>query len=88
MAWKIEYDPRAIDDLNRLDRAIRSEIVRYLETRVTTLDEPRSLGKPLRHELGGLWRFRLRDYRIICQIKDKVMVVLVVGVGHRRHIYR
>lgn len=87
MAWTIEYDPRAIDDLNRLSREIRREIVRYLETRIAPADSPRSFGKPLRHELGGLWRYRVRDYRVICRVSDETVTVLVIGVGHRREIY-
>ncbi len=88
MAWTIEYDPRAIDDLNRLSRDIRREIVRYLDTRIAAADNPRLHGKPLRHELVGLWRYRVRDYRIVCQIRDETLIVLVVGVGHRRDVYR
>jgi mRNA interferase RelE/StbE len=65
LAWTIEYDPRAISDLNRLDRPIRREIVDYLEKRVASSGDPRLFGKALRHDLGGLWRYRVRDYRVI-----------------------
>ena len=88
MAWKIEYDPRAIDDLNRLDRPIRRQIVDYLEQRVAAATHPRLFGKPLRHGMAGLWRYRSGEYRIICRLQDEVLVVLVVGIGHRRDIYR
>jgi len=88
LAWRIEYDPRAIDDLNRLSRDIRREIVRYLETRIAAADRPRLHGKPLRHELAGLWRYSVRDYRNVCQIRDDTLLVLVVAVGHRRDVYR
>jgi mRNA interferase RelE/StbE len=88
LAWTIEYDPRAIDDLNRLSPDIRRDVVRYLETRIASADDPRVFGKSLRHELHGLWRYRVRDYRIVCALRDDTLVVLVVGVGHRRDIYR
>jgi len=88
LVWRIEYDPRAIDDLNRLSRDVRLEIVRYLETRIAQADSPRLFGKPLRHGLAGLWRYRLRDYRIVCHLRDQALTVLVVGVGHRRDVYR
>lgn len=87
MAWTIEYDPRAIDDLNRLSREIRREIVRYLDTRVAAAGNPRVFGKALRHDLGGLWRYRVRDYRIVCQLRDETLVVLVVAAKHRRDVY-
>ena len=67
MGWTIEYDPRSIDDLNRLDRSVRAEIVRYLATRVAQADNPRQFGKPLRHDKFGLWRYRVRDYLIVCE---------------------
>ena len=87
MAWTIEYDPRAVDDLNRLDRNIRREVADYLENRVAAAGDPRLFGKALRHELAGLWRYRVRDYRIICQLRNDTLTVLVVGVGHRREVY-
>jgi mRNA interferase RelE/StbE len=88
LAWRIEYDPRAIDDLNRLSRGVRREIVQYLETRVAPADNPRLFGKPSRHGLAGLLRYRVRDYRIVCALRDEALIVLVVGVGHRREVYR
>jgi mRNA interferase RelE/StbE len=88
LAWTIEYDPRAISDLNRLSREVKESIVRYLEDRVAGASNPRNFGKSLRHERFGLWRYRVRDYRIICELRDDVLTVLVVGVGHRREVYR
>jgi mRNA interferase RelE/StbE len=49
--------------------------------------DPRKFGKPLRAELAGLWRYRVADYRILCQIRDRELIVLVVAVGHRRDVY-
>lgn len=88
MGWTIEYDPRAIADLKRLSPDIQRDIVRYLETRVAGGNSPRMFGKALRHGLYGLWRYRVRDYRIVCELRDETLIVLVVGVGHRREVYR
>ena len=88
MGWTVEYDPRAISDLNRLRREAKADIVRYLEERIAPATNPRDFGRPLRHDRFGLWRYRVRDYRIICNLKDDVSTVLVVGIGHRRDIYR
>ena len=87
MAWTIEYDPRAIDDLNRLSRDIRREIVQYLDNRVAAAENPRTFGQALRHDLRGLWRYRVRDWRIVCQLRDETLVVLVVAAKHRRDVY-
>ena len=88
MGWTIEYDPRALRDLNKLDRSVRSEIFNYMQTRFANAESPRDFGKALRHEKFGLWRYRVRDFRIICEQQGSRHVVLVVGVGHRRDIYR
>ena len=87
MAWKIEYDPRALQDLKRLDRAVQREIVDYMDNRIAGARTPRDFGKPLRGSRFGLWRYRVRDYRIICELQEKRLVVLVVAVGHRCTIY-
>lgn len=49
---------------------------------------PRSSGKALQGEFKGLWRYRIGDYRVICQIKDKELVILVIDLAHRKDIYK
>ncbi len=87
MAWTIEYDPRALKDLKKLDRTMQRKILDYMDTRVATAEDPRHFGKPLRASKFGLRRYRVRDYRIICELQEKRLVVLVVAVGHRSTIY-
>ena len=87
MAWTIEYDYRALKDLKKLDRTIQKEILDYMDTRVATAEHPRRFGKPLRASKIGLWRYRVRDYRIICQLEEDRLVVLVVAVGHPSTVY-
>jgi mRNA interferase RelE/StbE len=87
LAWSIEYDPGALKDLKKLDRTIQREILDYMDTRVAAAANPRNFGKALRASKFGLWRYRVRDYRIICELQEKRLVVLVVAVGHRSTIY-
>lgn len=87
MAWRIEYDSQVLRDFKKLDRTICKEIIGYLERRVAASENPRNFGKALREDKFGLWRYRVRDYRIICQIEDRHCVVLVVRIGHRSTIY-
>lgn len=87
MAWTIEYDEAAVEDLKKLDKPVQREILNYMEKRIAKADDPRSFGKPLRHSKFGLWRFRVRDYRILCQLQQSRLVVLVVAIGHRSKIY-
>jgi mRNA interferase RelE/StbE len=87
LAWIVEYDPRAEKDLRKLDRDIQREILDYLDGRIATNENPRRFGKALRHGKRGLWRYRIQDYRIVCEIQDTKRVVLVVAVGHRSIVY-
>ena len=87
MAWTIEYDEGALKDLKKLDRQVQREILNYMDKRIAKAQDPRAFGKPLRHSKFGLWRYRLRDFRIICQLQEAKLIVLVVSVGHRSTVY-
>jgi mRNA interferase RelE/StbE len=87
LTWTVEYDARAVKDLNKLSRQVRAEIVDYMTSRVAKAENPTDFGKPLRYDKFGLWRYRVRDYRIVCELQEARLVVLVVGVGHRRDVY-
>lgn len=87
MRWVYSFDERALRELQKLDRQAQREILVYLDTRITGTQDPRRFGKPLRATLAGLWRYRVRDYRLICQIQDHRLLVLVVSVGHRKNVY-
>jgi mRNA interferase RelE/StbE len=89
MAWKIELAAEAERDLDRLDARESRHILKYLYERLAKLDNPRTLGQPLAgSQLGSLWRYRVGDYRLLCDIQDKRLIVLVVQIGHRREVYR
>lgn len=89
MAWRIEYEAGALKDLKKLDRTVAGRITTFLRDKVAALDDLRSVGAALQgSELGELWRYRVGDYRIICEIQDRELVILAVSIGHRREIYR
>ena len=87
MTWIVEFDDGAAKELRKLDRQAQQEILRYLRERIATDEDPRRVGKPLSRDLAGLWRYRMRNYRMICHIEDDKLVVLVLRVGHRKDIY-
>lgn len=86
--WKISFSPAAERALGKLDKTAQGEIIQYLSKRIATSENPRRFGKALTHGLAGLWRYRVRDYRIVCRIEDNEIRVLVLGIGHRKEIYR
>jgi len=88
LVWQIEFDSEAENDLKKIDREIQHRILRYLRERLATGKDPRRFGAPLRRELSGLWKYRLGDYRIICRIEDKRVVIYVIRIGHRKDVYR
>lgn len=87
MSWVYRFDERALKDLRKLGKQAQREIIDYLDERVAGDQDPRRFGKGLKAELAGLWRYRVRNYRILCQIQDGELVVLVVAVGHRKDVY-
>jgi mRNA interferase RelE/StbE len=87
LPWTIEFDRRALRDLQQLDRAAQRRILAYLEQRVVPAASPRDLGEALTSTFAGLWRYRVGDYRVICRLEDACLVVLVVRIGHRRDVY-
>ena len=87
MTWAWKIDERALKDLRKLGPDARRQIVAYLDERVAEANDPRSFGKALKGNLAGLWRYRVADYRILCQIQDGELTILVVAVGHRRDVY-
>lgn len=87
MSWVYRFDERALKELQKLDRPVQQEIIHYLDTRIVGPADPRRFGKALRAELSGLWSYRVGDCRIICQIRNRELIVLAVAVGHRKEIY-
>ncbi len=88
MTWRIEFDPDALEELSQLDRGIQRRIIRYLRERIATSEDPRRFGKSLRGGLQGLWRYRVGDFRLVCNIVEDRLVVVVLRVGHRKDVYR
>ena len=87
MVWEIELAESAVKQLSGLDKAIQRRITKYLSERLAVADDPRVLGRALRGELSEYWRYRVGDYRLVCEIQDDVLTVLVVRVAHRSKVY-
>lgn len=88
MAWRIDLTETATKQLLKLDKVEAKRVTTFLRQRLAALDDPRGTGKALTGPLGDLWRYRVGDYRIICEIQDEVLRVLVVKIGNRREVYR
>ena len=88
MAWKISFDKKAEKQFAKLSEEVQFQIARYLYQRVAVQPDPRRLGKALTGDKKGFWRYRIGDYRAICELRDRELLVLVIEVDHRREVYR
>ena len=87
MIWAVEWDDRARKELRKLDFSLQRDILKYFRERIAVQADPRRFGKPLSYDKHGLWRYRVQNARIICQIEDDQLLVLVVRVGNRKEVY-
>jgi mRNA interferase RelE/StbE len=86
LVWAIEITRTAEKQIKKLDAPAQKSIVRFLRDRLKSVENPRQWGKPLRDDKKGLWRYRVGDYRLICDIQDERITVLVLEVAHRKDI--
>ena len=88
MVWTIEIARTAEKQIKKLDPPAQQSVVRYLRERLQSTDNPRQWGKPLHGDKRGLWRYRVGDYRLICDIQDEKITVLVLEAARRKDVYR
>ncbi len=89
MTWRIRFDPVAEKELRKLGHQPAERILRFLSDRVAKLEDPRSIGEALKgSKFGDLWKYRVGDYRVIADLQDGELCILVVRVGNRREVYK
>jgi mRNA interferase RelE/StbE len=88
LGWTVEIGEFAESQLRKLDRSVRERILNYLTDRIEGCKEPRHFGEALKGDKSGLWRYRVGDYRVICQLQQQRLVVLAVAIGHRSRVYK
>ncbi|MCL2137456.1 MAG: type II toxin-antitoxin system RelE/ParE family toxin [Coriobacteriia bacterium] len=86
-AYKVVYTKRADKTIQKLDPFSRRLILSWIGKNLEGCADPRSHEKGLTGDRAGEWRYRVGDYRIICEIDDDRILVLVLAIGHRRDIY-
>jgi mRNA interferase RelE/StbE len=89
LAWHIKLSDTALKALQKLDKPVAQRITRFLRERIASCENPRLIGAALRgSEFGNYWKYRVGDWRVICEIKDGELTVLVLSLGNRREIYQ
>jgi mRNA interferase RelE/StbE len=87
LVWTIEISRTAEKQIKKLGALAQKSIVRFLRDRLKPAENPRQWGKPLHGDRRGLWRYRVGDYRLICDIQDEKITVLALEVAHRKDVY-
>ena len=87
MIYTVEYKKAALKALKKMDKMTARLIVSWIERNLVGCSDPRAHGKALSANLGGSWRYRVGDYRIIADISDKTITILILEIGHRSEIY-
>ena len=88
MGYIVKYSERAMKILRKMDSYDRAHIKRWIEKNLIGCLEPRIYGKNLIGNQSGMWRYRIGDYRVIANINDEEVIILIVKIGHRKEIYR
>lgn len=88
MKWTISFDKYALKALSKIDKQNRNRILQFLKVDLLGLNNPRQIGKALKGKYKGMWRYRVGDYRIICEIVDNKLVILALEIEHRSSIYK
>lgn len=86
--WRLEFSKRADKQLVKMDAGVRRVVVSWLLKNIDGCEDPRAHGKGLVANRSGEWRYRIGDYRVLCEIRDEELVVLAIEIGHRREVYR
>lgn len=86
--YKVELSERFKKEFKKLDKYTQRILRGWIDKNLVDTTDPRIHGKRLSADRSGQWRYRIGDYRLICQIKDNTLVILALSVGHRREVYQ
>lgn len=87
MKYRVEFTQRALKDLKKLDKHTAALILGWIRKNLENCENPRLYGKGLTANRSGQWRYRVGDYRLLAEIEDEKIIILILNVGHRRDIY-
>ena len=86
--YSVEFAKKAVKALSKLDKPTKALLYSWIKQNLDGCTNPRFTGKPLSGNFKGAWRYRVGDYRIIADIRDDTLIILIVNIGHRREIYK
>ena len=88
MKYSVEYATQAVRELRKMDRPIQKILLAWIEKNLVDCDDPRSYGRALTANHKGIWRYRIGEYRVLAEIDDGRIVILLLHIGHRKEVYK
>ena len=88
MKYTVDYDRKAKKQLDKMDLSVSEKIYDWINKHLEGCNNPRAFGKALKGNCKGYWRYRVGDYRIIADIQDSKIVIIITDVGHRGNVYK
>jgi len=89
MNWKIKYESSIKYDWKKIDKKQKEKILNFINNKLAKLKDPRIIGDPLKGpKLNNFWRYRVGNYRIITDIQDKLLIIVVIRIGHQKDVYK
>ena len=86
--YQVRYSKKAQKQIKKLDKSVQRFLFSWIDKHIDGSDNPRQLGKGLSGNHAREWRYRIGDYRLICDIEDDKLIILALEFGHRRDIYK
>jgi len=88
MGYQVRYEKEAQKALKKMDKFQARTILNWIEKNLLNAENPRQHGKGLVEDKSGYWRYRVGSYRLIADINEEEVIILILKVGHRRDIYK
>lgn len=88
MKYTVVFTERFNKSFSKLDNYTQTMIIHWIEKHLSNIENPRMIGKSLSTNLSGSWRYRIGDYRLICEIFDDKLIILALTIEHRKDIYK
>ncbi|MDN6163770.1 MAG: type II toxin-antitoxin system RelE/ParE family toxin [Tetragenococcus halophilus] len=88
MNYDVVYEKKALKQLSKLDKGQQRMIMAWINKNLVQTDNPRQQGKALKGELKEYWRYRVGNYRLLADINDNEIKIIIIHIGHRREVYR
>lgn len=88
MTYKVRFTDKAKKALKKLNKFTATTILSWIRKNLENCEDPRAHGKALTADHAGQWRYRIGDYRLIAEIRDDTVIILILDIGHRREIYK